>query len=85
MKSNLDKTKHGLRKIFFFFFFFALMLGLSVRRREEKKRREEEKKKKKSRFGNFLCDVWNFMFGSLELWFGNCLDYVWKYHKSLLI
>ena len=38
------------------------------RKEEEKKKKEEGRRKKrrkrKSRFGNFLCDVWNF---SMEL------------------
>ena len=58
-------------------FFLALKLGLPVgRRKREKKKRIRRRRNP----GMETIRVWNcmeFLFGSLDLWFGNCLDYLY--------
>ena len=61
VKSNLDKKKHGLRKITF----LALKLGLPI---GEEKRRRERRRRRKFRYG---IDVWNF---GLDYLYGNIIN-----------
>ena len=62
----------------------SLILARVYGGEREKRKREKEEEKRKKRIRR------KSRFGSLELWFGNCMEFmfgllVWKYHKSLLV